>query len=266
MAKPQTIVRDGSGMRTATYQLPPGLSQYIESVLVEVDNGAAVDVRPSLQVQTVNGQVMAVKRQGEAIPAGDTGTATWALRLDDSAVASVTSGVIYDYTVTGAAQHTIDTAIDGAMAGAFPTSFVGLTTSFYLRTNAGVIDSDINLVFNNNVGLNYFRESVLAGGGVGTPSAGYSSLTPFVFPCIADAGSNLAYSTHETVLYNYAGTVGGKPMFYTAAATQNLAPNTIWHSQAFFLETANAITRLKIEPVDPTVKFKIGSRVTVVAW
>lgn len=83
MAKPQTIVRDGSGTRSVTYQLPPGLFQYIESVLVSLSNGAAVAVRPTLKVETVNGRVMATKRQGESVPAGDTGTATWALRLTD---------------------------------------------------------------------------------------------------------------------------------------------------------------------------------------
>src|SRR6266536_4541159 len=83
MSDPQTIVRDGSGAQTASYQLPPGLFQYIESVLVQVDNTAGGDARPTLQVQTVNGVVMAAKRQGESIPAGDTGTATWALRLTD---------------------------------------------------------------------------------------------------------------------------------------------------------------------------------------
>lgn len=96
MAKPQTIVRDGSGTRSVSYTLPPGVFQYIESILVEVDNGSGSAVNPELSVATTNGQVMADKRQGRAIPAGDTGRATWALRLDDEGGEGVTSVVSGD--------------------------------------------------------------------------------------------------------------------------------------------------------------------------
>jgi hypothetical protein len=119
MAKPQTIIRDGSGTRTATYQLPPGLFQYIESILVELDNGAAVAVRPTLKVETVNGRVMATKRQGESVPAGDTGTATWALRLTDEVAAG--DGIEFDTDNIGGyleidanSQHM--SVIDGVLA------------------------------------------------------------------------------------------------------------------------------------------------------
>lgn len=83
MAKPQTIIRAGSDSSTVSYVLPPGVYQYIESVLVQVDNGAIVDVKPELSIATVNGVVMATKEQGRGIPHGDVGAATWALRLDD---------------------------------------------------------------------------------------------------------------------------------------------------------------------------------------
>jgi hypothetical protein len=63
--------------------LPPGLLQYVQSVLVQVDATAAPAVRPTLSIAEQSGVVIATKRQGEAIPAADTGTATWALRLVD---------------------------------------------------------------------------------------------------------------------------------------------------------------------------------------
>lgn len=82
---PRTIVLPGSGAQTASYVLPPGLLQYVQSVLVEVDATAAGDVRPTLRVKEQTGVVIATKRPPEPIPSGDTGTATWALRLvDDS--------------------------------------------------------------------------------------------------------------------------------------------------------------------------------------
>jgi hypothetical protein len=107
VAKPQTIVRDGSGAQTASYALPPGVFQYIESILVQVDTSGGTDVRPTLYVKTVNGVIMAAKRQAETIPAFDTGTATWALRLDDelgvpSPLVTLRNLGVLGYTGTGA--------------------------------------------------------------------------------------------------------------------------------------------------------------------
>lgn len=82
MANPQTVIR-GNNDSTAEFQLAPGVFQYIQSVHVVIDNTAGADVRPTLTVETQDGVVMAAKRQGETLPAGDTGSATWALRLDD---------------------------------------------------------------------------------------------------------------------------------------------------------------------------------------
>jgi hypothetical protein len=80
---PRTIVVAGNGTQAASYTLPPGIFQYVQSVLVQVDATAAPAVRPTLSIAEQSGVVIATKRQGEAIPAGDTGSATWALRLTD---------------------------------------------------------------------------------------------------------------------------------------------------------------------------------------
>ncbi len=83
MADPQTRVMGGDGTSTLSYALAPGVFQYIESVLVEVDATAGGDAQPVLSVLTHDGVVIAAKQQGDVIPAGDTGRATWALRLTD---------------------------------------------------------------------------------------------------------------------------------------------------------------------------------------
>jgi len=79
----QTRVIGGEGGSTMSYRLPAGLFQYVESVYVELDTSGASDARPELAIATDNGVVMARKRQGEDVLGGDTGSATWALRLDD---------------------------------------------------------------------------------------------------------------------------------------------------------------------------------------
>ena len=80
---PRTIVLPGNGTQAASYVLPPGLLQYVQSVLAEVDATAAGSVRPTLSIAEQSGVVIATKRQSEAIPGGGTGSATWALRLTD---------------------------------------------------------------------------------------------------------------------------------------------------------------------------------------
>lgn len=82
-SEPRTIVLAGDGTSVARYKLAPGVLQYVQSVLVEVDATGAGAVRPTLKVSEQSGVVIATKRQGQPIPAGDTGTATWALRLTD---------------------------------------------------------------------------------------------------------------------------------------------------------------------------------------
>lgn len=90
--EPRTIIVPVDSQQTASYKLPPGLLQYVQSVLINVDNTAGPSSRPTLRISEQSGVVIAAKRQGEAIPAGETGTATWALRLTDEGVGT-TDGV-----------------------------------------------------------------------------------------------------------------------------------------------------------------------------
>lgn len=81
MADRHTVQIGGDGTDTIAYTLPPGVLQYVQSVLVNIDNTAGGDATPLLTVQTVNQLPVADQMQGSAIPGGDTGRATWALRL-----------------------------------------------------------------------------------------------------------------------------------------------------------------------------------------
>lgn len=159
MAAPSTIIRAGNGTSVVAYTLPAGLFQYIESVLVEVDNGAGADIRPTLRVKSDAGQVIATKRQGEAIPAGDTGTGTWALRLTDETAATpaATSDLLYDYTLT-ADQRSIDTAIDGPMAGSLSQEYAALQFVAILRADTALVGTGYNaqLIVNDDVTLAHY--------------------------------------------------------------------------------------------------------------
>ncbi len=99
MSEPRTINLPGSGADTQSYELAPGLLQYVQAVYVTVDNSAGGDARPTLTLSEQSGVVIAKKRQGEAIAAGDTGSATWALRLTDERTGA--GGIQFDTLNSG---------------------------------------------------------------------------------------------------------------------------------------------------------------------
>ena len=75
MAEPRTIQVGISGTSTVeSYTLAPGLAQFVESVYVEIDNTAGADAQPLVTLSDQSGVVIAKKRQGDSIAAGDTGS------------------------------------------------------------------------------------------------------------------------------------------------------------------------------------------------
>jgi hypothetical protein len=94
VADRQTRVLGGNGTSVQAFTLDPGLLQYVQSVFVTVDNSGGGDIQPTLTVQTNNAVPIAKKQQGRSIAAGDSGSATWALRLDDETVATPSGGGI----------------------------------------------------------------------------------------------------------------------------------------------------------------------------
>lgn len=90
MSTPYTRVIGGTGQSTASYELPPGVFQYIQAVLVEVDTSGSGDVQPTLSITTQDGYPIADQQQSDVIDGGGSGRATWALRLADNARALLT--------------------------------------------------------------------------------------------------------------------------------------------------------------------------------
>src|SRR4051794_25929402 len=71
----------GAGTAVATFTLPAAPLYRVESVVAHVDNTAGGDTTATLTYADTNGEVIAKRPQGDVIPAGATGTATFALRL-----------------------------------------------------------------------------------------------------------------------------------------------------------------------------------------
>lgn len=71
----------GTGTDTVTYTMPSAPGQKVTSVVATVDNSAGPAITPKVVIRDSSGQVIATNRQADSIPAGDTGTASFSLRL-----------------------------------------------------------------------------------------------------------------------------------------------------------------------------------------
>lgn len=73
----------GAGTSSRTYTLPSNVGQTVESVVATINNAAGGEQTVTMTIQDSSGEVIATRVQPDTIPAGDTGTATFALRLAD---------------------------------------------------------------------------------------------------------------------------------------------------------------------------------------
>lgn len=86
--RPLTALVAGNGQSSVSYQLPAGLLQYVQSIVATIDTSSSGDVSPLLTIRDDANIVVADKQQNQAIDAGGSGRATWALRLTDETVAA----------------------------------------------------------------------------------------------------------------------------------------------------------------------------------
>jgi hypothetical protein len=95
MADIRTIVVPvTAGASAMTWQIPLGVSLFIESVYIHWDGSLATGpVQPFLLINDVSGVHLARVVQSGSVPAGTDGNATWALRLSGDGAGAVAGGV-----------------------------------------------------------------------------------------------------------------------------------------------------------------------------
>lgn len=103
---PGSNLVNGTGTNTVTFRLPSNMATKVQSVVATVDNAAGGDATAKVTVLDGSGVVIATNTQADPIPAGDTGTATFALRLNDNGAGGIrfrklnTGGWLYITTTT----------------------------------------------------------------------------------------------------------------------------------------------------------------------
>lgn len=105
----------GAGTSSRTFTLPASPLYRVESVVAHVDNTAGGDTTATLTYADTNGEVIAKKPQGSTVPAGGTGTATFALRLSDDASRAASAYPVGFYTVAPPGGNPVPAGTQGAV-------------------------------------------------------------------------------------------------------------------------------------------------------
>lgn len=118
----------GVGTSSAVFTMPGNVGVKLESVVALIDNTAGSAATLTLTIRDPAGNVVAAHQLGDTIAAGDTGSATWALRLVDSGA----GGIRFNRT----------------NQGGFLTIRLGATESYNLQDRSGN-----NLIHYNEQGV-----------------------------------------------------------------------------------------------------------------
>ncbi len=219
----------GNNTQSLTFTMPGGVAMKVLSVVATVTNGAGSAVTPELTIKDQSGVVIAARKQSSSIPAGDTGTATWALRLDDDSAGTSPggSGIQFDTDPQSGGFLTIETTgfdpvtgngVDfnvtgtndmvvhlpssgGGVTAAFVVDVDGLNGEFLIRYNRAALiittgeGIDINPgEIDIDVATNSFIHTTATGGTqIKCPNLGGTSLTSpagTIFRVDDNAGTN----------------------------------------------------------------------------
>ncbi len=181
----------------------------------------------------------------------------------------LTSVLLYDYTVTGSDKASIDTGVDTPDAGIAGTSAFAagrvLEVYLYARTDEAVAFSTINGLFNNDGSSVYSRQRVR---GSATTASASSATNEAVMNFSVHGASATAgiFSLHTLVMHNYAGTVAAKAFTYEQNLCDKAATMIIDLWGCVYLPASPAaVTRYSVTPATAGKKFKVGTRLTILA-
>lgn len=162
----------GNGTGTLTYTIPAaGLD--VESVYVPIDNtGATSAVTAELTITDQSGAVIAKRQQTTTIPAGQSGSATWALRLADDSAGTVSPASSFSEAVI----------------------LLGVDAYYKLDETSGTVARDSSGNGYDATVVPTYSAPVwnVSGGPLGTPAARFSRGSPF------DPGPTVGFQSAHT--------------------------------------------------------------------
>lgn len=179
--------------------------------------------------------------------------------------ASIGPQKLYDFTVTGSDKASIDTDVDGS-AALLATTFTVLEIWLVARTDEAVIQSVVDLTFNNDGTAIYdtgYMTTNTTANAVSTGLVTAGSSAQMLMPG-ASAAANVA-GVFRATIPAYADTTFYKIMEWlnhladTSAGTTHRALDV----ETTLYRSTSAITRVKVAPDTSGKKLKVGSRLLI---
>lgn len=170
--------------------------------------------------------------------------------------------VIYDYTV-GTPQASIDTNVDGSLAGALSQDYDTLELALLAKTDEAVDQSQVVITVNNDTGSNYDVRELYA---YSAATVGTASRLAQANWEIGVAGGNagIVYpSMWNHTMPAYAATTFNKAMSGQENRPGTTDATNVIAVLSFGYRSTSAVTRFKFACKTGGVKFVAGSRLTI---
>lgn len=267
------ILAPGTSAAPLDYTVP-GLQEILVKACSASFNGAAAasSYVPTVQLVAPSGIIASSCPVNTTLAAGASADASWFPGISTTSTTPPVGQVrlVYDFTVTGAAKASINSASDGAFAGAFPTDLNYLEVFLTGRTDHApgapfVVPDGVSFTFNSDAGANYTRVAIASSVG-GTPgqvqAVGQSSIDGVL------AGSTAAANYSglcRMFIPNYNGTTFFKITEFTAWAADNTAAPSHYQIglEAAIWASATGLSSVQAFPTVGGAKFIIGTRMTI---
>lgn len=207
----------------------------------------------------------------ESIPLPGTspiGASRWQLDPDGSLwllAPSVATGPVklYDFTITGADQASIDTNVDGVYAGTLSGAYDVLEVWVIARTDDAAAQTTFSMILNNDSGANYDTQAFNAHNATLVGGTGLAA-TGWVFNTHGSGGTAGYPGLVRMTIPGYAGTNFNKIAEVSAGEPDGTAANNLYEADLMGWRSTTAIDRLKVFAAG-TAKLKVGSRLMVFA-
>lgn len=270
VAEPSLQHQDAGGAAPHEITLASSQEIQLESVVAVWDGAAAsATFKPCLSIYSQDGVLLSRTFPDTSMNTGDSGVVTYAPFLGGEGGGNVGGGgttLIYDYTVAGAAKASIDTALDGSLAGPLRTDLTYLEIYLVGRTDEANFVSDVSVFFNNDTAAGSYDRIAIASSSGGTPIQ-VQAIAGSTSAGVIAGGSAAASVAGLMRLFmpNYSDPTFFKVLEFTAWSGDTVLGLTHYQIglESVLWESANKVDRIMMTPVNAGVKFAVGTRLSV---
>lgn len=252
---PYVFAQEGTYNAPFTFQVPATLEIRPDTASATFDGtGAGADFLACLTFYDSAGNRLCRMFNPSPVTAGDVAEVTYIPPFGAAATSAPTpsgSGdlkLLYAFTITGSAQHSIDTDVDGPMAGLLPQNYSVLEVWFFGRDDVNSTGGLARFTFNNDTGNHYNRIAGTIDGSPPTTAPDNSVNQGQIAWNIPGATSadSLGIGMVRMSIVNYAQTTFAIPLEAQGGDITNVAAENVFTPLLANWRRAQALNRIKV--------------------